>query len=67
MPKVWADITPPNLNQPYWVGELWVTHLGKTWREDTIIDSEKEHFVRRVREEVELIEQELDYRFMLSS
>jgi len=65
--KVWADITHPSLDQPYWVGEIWVAYAGKTWREDTIVDSEKEHFVRRVREEVELIEQELEYRFMLSS
>jgi hypothetical protein len=66
MLKVWSDVTSPTLDQPYWVGEIWVSHEGKTWLEDTIIDTEKEHFVRRVREEIDLITAELDYRYMLS-
>jgi hypothetical protein len=66
MLKVWSDVTSPTLDQSYWVGEIWVSHKGKTWLEDTIIDTEKEHFVRRVREEIDLITAELDYRYMLS-
>jgi len=33
---------------------------GKTWRQDTVVDTEKEHFVRRVREEIEILRGDSD-------
>lgn len=60
MVEIWAEVTPPSYQQPYWVGEIMMSSGGRTWRQDTVVDTEKEHFVRRVREEIEILRGDSD-------
>jgi|11_taG_2_1085331.scaffolds.fasta_scaffold00093_5 hypothetical protein len=44
----------------WWVGEIWVTFGGRSWREDTIVDIDEKNLNRRVTEEVERLRQLFD-------
>lgn len=44
----------------WWVGEIWVTFGGRSWREDTVVDIDEKNLRRRVTEEVERLRQLFD-------
>jgi hypothetical protein len=60
MVEIWAEVSQPHYQQPYWVAEIMVSAGSKVWRHDTVVDTEKEHFVRRVREEIELLRNDMN-------
>lgn len=60
MAEIWAEVIQPHYQQPYWVAEIMVSEGSKIWRHDTVVDTEKEHFVRRVREEIELLRNDMN-------
>jgi hypothetical protein len=60
MVEIWAEVSKPHYQQPYWVAEIMVSQGSKVWRHDTVVDTEKEHFVRRVREEIDLLRNDMN-------
>lgn len=55
MVEIWAEIVPPSDHQPWWIADIMMQTGDLVWRYDTVVDSEKEHLIRRVQEEIDLI------------
>ena len=55
MEDIWAEIVAPSIHQPWWLANIMMQDGDLIWRHDTIVDTEKEHLVRRVQEEIDLL------------
>jgi hypothetical protein len=55
MEDIWAEIVAPSIHQPWWLANIMMQDGDLIWRHDTIVDTEQEHLVRRVQEEIDLL------------
>lgn len=55
MVEIWAELAPPNHQQPWWIADIMMQSGDNIWRYDTVVDTEKEHLVRRVEEEINIL------------
>ena len=55
MIEIWAKLSPPTLHQPWWIADIMMQSGDRVWRYDTVVDTEKQHLVRRAEEEIALL------------
>ena len=42
MVEIWAELAPPNHQQPWWIADIMMQSGDNIWRYDTVVDTEKE-------------------------